>query len=184
GIAAEAALTAPLRAAADVVIDTSELPIAALRRLVEARFAAGAEAAPAIALVSFAYPAGLPREADLVLDARFLRNPFYDPELRARTGMDPEVAEFIESDPDFARYRGMIGDMLGLLLPRFVQEGKKYVTIAIGCSGGRHRSVHLVETLASYLAASGWRVSVTHRELSRDGASETAPRAGLAPASR
>lgn len=168
GIAAETALTAPLRTNADLVIDTSELPLQALRRLIEARFSAGAEAALTVALVSFAYPSGLPREADLVFDARFLRNPHYDQRLRERTGKDLEVANFIESDPDFARYRGMIGNLLGLLLPRFVQEGKKYVTIAIGCSGGRHRSVHLVETMASQLMAAGWRVSVTHRELSRD----------------
>jgi UPF0042 nucleotide-binding protein len=173
GIAAEQKATAPLRAAADLVVDTSDLPLPALRRMIEAKFADPAgendrQGGLTVSLISFAYPAGLPREADLVLDARFLRNPHYDPELRPLTGLDPEVAAHVEADPDFAAFFGKLADLLGLLLPRFVQEGKKYVTIAIGCTGGRHRSVHIVEKMAAHLAGLGWRVTVTHRELTRD----------------
>ena len=130
-----------------------------------------------MSLTSFAYPHGLPREADLVFDARFLRNPHYDPHLRPKTGLDPDVATYVEADPDFSAFFGQIVAMLTLLLPRFVQEGKKYVTIAVGCTGGRHRSVHIVEKLAARLAdslAAGagldmrcGQITVAHRELQR-----------------
>ncbi len=169
GIAAEQRLTAKLRQGADLAVDTTELPLPALRRLVERHFAtegiSTGKAGLEVGLVSFAYPAGLPREADLVFDARFLRNPHYDQKLRLGTGLDPEVAAYIEQDTDFTQYFDKICDLLGLLLPRFVQEGKKYATVAIGCTGGRHRSVWLVEKLASHLAPSGWHLHVTHREL-------------------
>ena len=175
GIAAETAITLPLREVADVVLDTSDLPLAALRRAVEARF--GLKSGPddrhmTVALMSFAFPAGLPREADMVFDARFLRNPHYDPILRPGTGLDADVAAYVEADPDFERFFAAILDMLQLVLPRFVQESKKYATIAVGCTGGRHRSVRIVERLAETLqqAASpnedtGWRVTKVHREL-------------------
>jgi RNase adapter protein RapZ len=182
GIAAETALTEPLREAADMVVDTSGLPIANLRRLIERHFGAEAgQAKLAVSLVSFAYPRGLPREADLVFDARFLRNPHYDPILRPRTGIDPEVGAYVEADPDFPAFFSRLAELVDLILPRFVQEGKKYATITIGCTGGRHRSVHLIEKLANHLTSraalqaandSGdppWRVFVTHRELARQG---------------
>jgi UPF0042 nucleotide-binding protein len=182
GIAAEIALTEPLREAADLVVDTSDLPIANLRRLIERHFGADADGVQmAISLMSFAYPKGLPREADLVFDARFLRNPHYDPILRAKTGLDPDVGAYVEADPDFADFFSRIAELIELVLPRFVQEGKKYATITIGCTGGRHRSVYLIEKLANHLIARAatcpigrggavsWRVFVTHRELARDG---------------
>jgi len=182
GIAAETALTESLREEADLVVDTSGLPVANLRRLIERHF--GAEAGHsrlAVSLVSFAYPKGLPREADLVFDARFLRNPHYDPILRPKTGLDPDVGAYVEADPDFSIFFSRIAELIELVLPRFVQEGKKYATITIGCTGGRHRSVHLIEKLANHLSlradarqADGdgkvpWRVFVTHRELVRNG---------------
>jgi UPF0042 nucleotide-binding protein len=135
----------------------------------------------AVSLISFAYPKGLPREADLVFDARFLRNPHYDPILGPKTGLDPEVGAYVEADPDFSNFFSRIAEMIELVLPRFVQEGKKYATITIGCTGGRHRSVHLIEKLANYLTSRAaaqqsseggkvsWRVFVTHRELHQDG---------------
>lgn len=182
GIAREVELTAPLREAADLVIDTSDTPLPALRRLVEARFSDNDTAAFGliVSLMSFAYPKGLPREADLVFDARFLRNPHYDPMLRPLTGLDASVAAYVEADPDFSAYFSQIEAMLALLLPRFVQEGKKYVTIAIGCTGGRHRSVRIVEKLAESLGAGsvlahgtldadGCQFTVAHRELAREG---------------
>jgi UPF0042 nucleotide-binding protein len=181
GIAQEQVLTATLREAADLVLDTSDLPIGAMRRRIEQHF--GADTATdqlAVTLVSFAYPQGLPREADLVFDTRFLRNPHYDPVLRPRTGLDPEVGGFIAADPDFATFFDRVAELVEMLLPRFVQEGKKYATVAIGCTGGRHRSVYCVEKLAARLNArpearraveepGGWRLHVMHRALAREG---------------
>ena len=184
GIAAEETLTAPLREAADLVIDTSDLPLPALRQRIERHFGApGAEGnrRMVVSLVSFAYAHGVPREADLVFDARFLRNPHYDPMLQPKTGVDSEVGAFIAADPDYPRFFATLTELIGLLLPRFVQEGKKYTTITIGCTGGRHRSVYLVEQLAEALqsrvaneTADGrhdveWQLNVTHRELAREG---------------
>jgi UPF0042 nucleotide-binding protein len=191
GIEIEQEITARLREAANLIIDTSDLPLARLRQLIERHFGRrGAEndARMVVSLISFAYAKGLPKEADLVFDARFLRNPHYDPILRPRTGLDPEVGGYIREDQDYAAYLSRITDLVDLVLPRFVQEGKKYATIAIGCTGGRHRSVYLIECLAAHLASrltavraagesglaqrSGlaqggddWRQTVTHREL-------------------
>ena len=178
GIRAEEISTAPLRRHADLVIDTSDLPLAELRRSIERRYRPGLAEdgdVPGMTLsfVSFAFPAGLPREADMVFDARFLRNPHYDPILRPRTGQDAEVAAYVEADPDFARFFEAVMSLLLLTIPRFVQEGKKYATIAIGCTGGRHRSVHLTERLARELKANRLlgmetlQVTVSHRELER-----------------
>ncbi len=163
GIALERLLTDRLRRAADLLIDTSTLPLPALRQMIEHRY--GAESpGMAISLVSFAFPHGLPREADIVLDARFLRNPHYEPMLKPLTGVDPRVGAFIETDPNLAPFFAHIKGMVDFLLPRFVQEGKKYATIAIGCTGGQHRSVFLIERLAAHLRLSGWQVGITHRE--------------------
>jgi RNase adapter protein RapZ len=184
GISAEEALTARLREGADLVIDTSGLPLPALRQQIERHFGSGGESGSGrlvVSLVSFAYAHGLPREADLVFDARFLRNPHYDPMLQPGTGLDPEVGAYIAADPDYPRFFATLTELIGLLLPRFVQEGKKYTTITIGCTGGKHRSVYLVEQLARFLesriageTAGGengveWQLNVTHRELAREG---------------
>jgi len=174
GIATETQLIAPLHELADWVIDTSELPLASLRQQIDNHFGPDTrddgQQGLSVSLISFAFPAGLPREAELVFDARFLRNPYYDAALRPRTGLDPAVAAHVEADPDFAAFFARLTDLLALLLPRFVQEGKKYATIAIGCTGGRHRSVTIVEKLASHLTEAGWRVTSSHRELAREGA--------------
>ena len=174
GIAAETRLIAPLHELADWVVDTSDLPLAQLRQQIDAYF--GIAAGPqegrqslSISLISFAFPAGLPREAELVFDARFLRNPFYDTALRPKTGLDGAVAAYVAADPDYAVFIDRLTGLLDLLLPRFLQEGKKYATVAIGCTGGRHRSVTIVEHLASHLTEQGWRVTATHRELAREG---------------
>ena len=182
GIEEEIALTAPLRAAADLVIDTTDMPPPELRQFVESRFSpwtGGAQEGLTVALMSFAYPAGLPREADIVFDARFLRNPHYVPELAPKTGLDADVAEYVAEDRDYLPFLNQIHAMLQLVLPRFVREGKKYATIAIGCSGGRHRSVTIVEALAKrlsapdgmghYEGAGKWPIMVMHRELARQG---------------
>ena len=134
-----------------------------------------------VSFLSFAFPAGLPREADMVFDARFLRNPHYDPILRPRTGLDAEVAAYVESDPDFDRFFQGLLALLELVVPRFVQEGKKYATIAIGCTGGRHRSVHIAERLARELKAGSslgmdvLQVNVIHRELERHAGASSSP---------
>ena len=178
GIKAEEASTSLLRDEADLVIDTSELPLAELRRRIEQRFQPalaeyGVVPGLIVSLMSFAFPAGLPREADMVFDARFLRNPHYDPILRPRTGQDADVAAYVEADPDFERFFEIIVSLMTLTIPRFVQEGKKYATIAIGCTGGRHRSVHIAERLSRELKANrilgmeALQVSVTHREMER-----------------
>jgi UPF0042 nucleotide-binding protein len=184
GIAAEQAITEELRDGADLVIDTSDLSLASLRGLIERAFGSDSDAAGgrlAVSLMSFAFARGLPREADLVFDARFLRNPFYDPILRSRTGIDPDVRAYIEADPDCEAFFRKIVELVELVLPRFVQEGKKYATLTIGCTGGRHRSVYLIERLASHLserivadrtirrAGTNWRLHVTHRELALEG---------------
>jgi UPF0042 nucleotide-binding protein len=182
GISREEQLTAELKEAADLVVDTTELAPVGLRQLIEAHFGSESPvrgtAGLSVGLISFAFSAGLPREADLVFDARFLRNPHYDPILRARTGLDSQVGAYVEADPDYAAFFAMIRSMLSLLLPRFVQEGKKYATIAIGCTGGRHRSVHLVERTSAFLAEAGWRPNVVHRELAREAVAEDANRRG------
>ncbi|HET6183421.1 MAG TPA: RNase adapter RapZ [Acetobacteraceae bacterium] len=178
GISKEQELTERLREVADLVLDTSDLPLAEMRAIIERRYGDGGAAGTprmAMTLVSFSYAHGLPAEADLVFDARFLRNPHYDPILRPRTGLDPEVAAYVEADRDFAPFMQAVQNLLDLVLPRFVQEGKKYATIAVGCTGGRHRSVHVVEKLAAHLARGdessyqpvSWLVQITHRELAR-----------------
>lgn len=157
GIQQETALLHPLLDAADWIIDTSDLPLPALRQRIEQRFGADPSVGPpmAVTLMSFAFPAGLPLDADMVFDARFLRNPHYDPILRPYTGRDPQVAAYIEADPDFGRFFDAIAGLVTMILPRFVQEGKKYVTIAVGCTGGRHRSVLIVERLSALVANAG-----------------------------
>ncbi|WP_419898482.1 RNase adapter RapZ [Roseomonas sp. USHLN139] len=166
GIAREEALLAPLRDAADALIDTTELPLPELRRQIERRFrvAEGPEGM-AVAVLSFAFPRGLPREADLVFDLRFLRNPHYDPALRPQTGRDPAVAGFIRADAEFGPFWQRMTALLDPLLPRYAAEGKKYLTVALGCTGGKHRSVLLAEMLAEHLAGQGWRIDLRHREL-------------------
>ncbi len=203
GIAAEIRLIATLRDAADLVLDTTDLSLPMLRRIIEQRFSGNStvDAGMTVSLISFAYPAGLPREAELVFDARFLRNPHYDPILRSKTGLDDDVAAYVEADPDFLPFMDKMTDLLALLLPRFVQEGKKYAGVAIGCTGGRHRSVRSIEMLAERLrtlqppGGGGadrpqqgrqglWRVVVTHRELMRGGLMRSqADSAGRVPGS-
>ncbi len=164
GIDTETVLTAPLRKGADWLIDTSDLPLSGLRRMIEQRFSK-TEPMLTLNLTSFAFPAGLPREADMVFDARFLRNPHYIPALRQKTGLDRTVVAYIQHDSGYEEFLSRITGLVLFLLPRFIQEGKKYATIAIGCTGGRHRSVALVEALATFLAERGWPARVDHRAL-------------------
>ena len=128
-----------------------------------------------IFVVSFSYKLGLPRAADLVIDARFLKNPYYDPELRPLTGMDPEVAAHVRSDPDYERFYARLRDMILPLVPRYAGEGKSYLTLAFGCTGGRHRSVALAEAMAQELRAEGHNVTLAHRDLERSKIEDAPP---------
>lgn len=178
GIAAERALVAPLKATADIVIDTTQLALPDLKRLLDGHFGhAHKRQGLTISCVSFAYRRGLPREADLVFDVRFLRNPHYAPALKPLTGLDPGVQAHVESDPGFASFETNLLALLQPLLPRYQAEGKSYLTIATGCTGGQHRSVFVTERLARALRAAGYEVSTTHRELAARGA----PIASAAP---
>ncbi len=166
GIRHERELVSPLRARADVTLDTSDLTLGALQRDLRGHFALDAAPGLVVFVTSFSYRLGLPREADLVFDVRFLANPHYEAALRPLTGRDEAVGTFIESDPDYASFFQALIQLLGPLLPRFQQEGKSYLTIAVGCTGGKHRSVYVAERLAAWLEAQGQRASVAHRDIS------------------
>jgi len=170
GIHHERVLVSPLRARADLVIDTTSLPPAEFKRTLLGHFGLESERGLVVFVTSFAYRNGLPREADLVLDARFLANPHYVAELKPLTGRDPVVAAHVAADPAFAGFMDSVTHLLEPLLPRFAAEGKSYLTIAIGCTGGRHRSVTVAERLAVWLRERGSRVELRHRELDDGGA--------------
>jgi len=164
GIAEERQLMAPLRRWADHVIDTTDLDSNALRQQVRARFAAGAEA-PTLSVVSFGFARGIPRNADNVFDLRFLKNPHWVDDLRPLTGRDAQVAGYIATDEAYEPAIGRIEDLVLTLLPRYQAEGKSYVTIAFGCTGGRHRSVHVAERVAARLRSAGFSPTIEHRDL-------------------
>lgn len=165
GIARERVLMAPLKAAADLVIDTSSSTLADLRRRIVAELGPQAEGRLTITVLSFSFRNGLPREADIVFDARFLTNPHYVQALRPLTGLDPGVRDHIAQDPDWRPTLDRLEALLMPLVPRYRAEGKSYLTIAIGCTGGRHRSVALAEELARRLRNAGWEPAVVHRDL-------------------
>jgi UPF0042 nucleotide-binding protein len=168
-LAAERELMAPLKAAADLVLDTSDLSLPDLRRLLAGRFGAE-QPGLAISVISFGFRNGLPREADPVLDVRFLHNPHYVAELRPGTGRDAEVQAFIRADPALEPFVADLQRLLAPLLPRYQSEGKSYLTIAFGCTGGRHRSVYLAELVAAWLRQTGWEATTVHRDLERSAA--------------
>lgn len=164
GIAHERRLVEGLRLRADRVIDTTRLTPGDLKRIVQADFDLG-RGGLAVAVVSFSYRHGLPREADLVFDVRFLANPHYDPALRPLDGRDAAVAGFIAADPALPVFLAGVTGLLDALLPRYESEGKSYLTIAIGCTGGQHRSVYVAERLVEWLRQKGRRVNLVHRDL-------------------
>ena len=165
GIERELRLLEPLQRAADIVIDTSLLTAHDLRRLLRARFTSDPQEGMSIFVTSFSFRLGLPREADLVFDMRFLSNPHYIDALRPLTGRDGAVGAHIARDPDFAPFLEGVAALLWKLLPRYAREGRAYLTIAVGCTGGRHRSVFTAEELARLLRERGWRATLTHRDL-------------------
>ncbi len=164
GIQRERQLMAPLRDCADLVIDTSQLSTAGLRQLIAGHFGPASAVQPTLSVISFAYRNGVPREADLVFDVRFLGNPHYVDELRPLTGADLPVRAYVEADPAFAPLMAHLEALLMPLLPLYQKEGKSYLTIAFGCTGGRHRSVVVAESFAARLRHAGREVAVQHRD--------------------
>lgn len=169
GLAIERQMLQPIRDNADHVIDTSLLSTHDLRRLLAGHYRTD-NAGMTISVSSFSYKYGIPREADLIFDVRFLKNPHWDMKLRPMTGKDLPVAEYIRQDPDFEAFFMSLLNFLFPLLPRYKDEGKSYLTVAVGCTGGRHRSVFVAEQLGTMLAAQGYLVALTHRDVDKKGA--------------
>ena len=165
GIARERELIAPLRRWADHVIDTTASTANDLRLELRNRFETGGGGDPALTVMSFGFARGLPRNADLVFDMRFLRNPHWDDKLRPLTGLDEAVGLHVRADPAYADAISRIEELLLILLPRYRAEGKAYVTVALGCTGGRHRSVHVAEKIAARLRDAGFSPTIVHRDL-------------------
>lgn len=169
GIRRERALMAELRGAADMVLETSEWSIHETRAQIYREFAGepGEEPSMIVSLSSFGFKHGTPYGADLLFDVRFLPNPHFVPGLREKTGQDPEVAAFLAAQPDYDEVLTRLNDLLSYLLPRYRRENRSYLAIAIGCTGGRHRSVAVAEALAGRLGQAGWQVRVAHRDSGR-----------------
>lgn len=165
GVMRELDLLVEIRERADTLIDTSELNVHELRFEIERLFAPRRQGRLSVTLQSFSYKRGLPRATDLVFDCRFLKNPYWQPDLRGGDGRDKAVAEFVASDSKFQPFFERVHDLARFLLPAYAEEGKAHVSIAFGCTGGQHRSVMMVETLAKALAEEGQQVSIRHREL-------------------
>ena len=170
GIAAERELLAPLRRWADMLIDTTRFSQNELKQAIRERFAEQSPKGVTVTVSSFGFARGVPPAADLVFDMRFLDNPHWVPELREQTGLDAPVGEHVESDPAFAPAFARIRDLLVELLPRYAAQGKTYVNVAVGCTGGRHRSVYMAEKLAAALRDAGFAPTVLHRNLGSRGA--------------
>lgn len=164
GIAREREELIGVRDLADSLIDTSALSVHDLRAKITESFSTDSAVPLMITVQSFGFAKGLPRAADLVFDMRFLRNPHYEDDLRPLTGRDDAVADYIREDPDYNDIYSRIRDLALRLLPRYAREGKSYFTIAIGCTGGRHRSVFVAENLCRDLASAGYSVKLAHRD--------------------
>ncbi|HEU0089974.1 MAG TPA: RNase adapter RapZ [Pseudonocardiaceae bacterium] len=169
GIAAERALLAPLRDEADLVLDTTGLSVHQLRAKIEHAFGGEASTRTRVTVLSFGYKYGLPMDADLVIDVRFLPNPFWIPELRDLTGLDRAVRNYVLSQEGAAEFLDRYLELLRLIGGGYRREGKRYLTLAVGCTGGKHRSVAISEALAARLAGEdGITVKVVHRDMGRE----------------
>lgn len=168
GIRLERRAISPLVEEADLVIDTTGSTVWEFKQRMTSLFEAhGAAGSLAITVVSFSYRRGVPREADMVFDVRFLKNPHYDPALRDKTGLDPAVGAAIAADPDCEGFLDDLTTLLARVVPRQQVEGKSYLTIAFGCTGGKHRSVYMAERLARWLSSRGGAVYRFHRDMPR-----------------
>jgi len=164
----ERELLAPLKAIADQTIDTTLFRPQDLREAIRGLYSDAKMQSPLrVRVVSFGFKYGVPADADLVFDVRFLRNPHYVPKLQPKPGTDPAVREYVLGDAETQEFLEMVRNFLAYLLPRYAREGKAYLTVGLGCTGGRHRSVVLSEELGAWFAAQGYRASVEHRDLAR-----------------
>lgn len=175
GIAREFDLLAGIRARADVLIDTSEMTPHDLRAELDRWYGGGVQQRLAVSVQSFSYKRGLPRGVDMVFDVRFLRNPYWQADLRPLNGTDAAVADYIASDPLFQEFFDRVRDLVLSLLPAFAAEGKSHLAVGFGCTGGQHRSVSVAERMGKALAGAGWQVSTRHREMERHAAMTQAP---------
>jgi len=169
GIAAERLLLTPLREEADLVLDSSSLSVHQLRAKIEDSFGTETSARTRVTVLSFGYKYGLPMDADLVMDVRFLPNPFWIPELREQTGLDPDVRNYVLSQEGAEEFLDRYHELLRLIGTGYRREGKRYLTLAVGCTGGKHRSVAISEELSALLSSEdGMAVKVVHRDLGRE----------------
>jgi UPF0042 nucleotide-binding protein len=165
GIAIDRAVMEPFRRWAEAVIDTSKLSAHDLQVVIRERFSSDTSLRSNITVSSFGFSRGVPHNADLVFDLRFLRNPHWDGNLRPLTGLDAAVADYVAADPKYDEAMQKILDLLRFLLPLYDTQGKAYINIAFGCTGGRHRSVHVAEAFGAWLRADGFALTVAHRDL-------------------
>ncbi|HXH48317.1 MAG TPA: RNase adapter RapZ [Terriglobia bacterium] len=168
GIRLERSLLKPMRQLADTVIDTSRMNVHELRQLIQDRFGGRRRKTMLISVLSFGFKHGVPHDADLVFDVRFLPNPNFVAGMREKSGVDPDVREYVESQALTREFISRLSDLLLFLLPNYVREGKSYLTIAIGCTGGRHRSVALAEYFSDFLDEEGFKTKIIHRDLRRN----------------
>lgn len=167
GIKREQEWLHPLRATASHVIDTSDMSAQDLRRQLTSLFGLARGERMTVTIMSFGFKYGVPREADIVMDIRFLANPHWIKELRPQTGLDKDVGDYVRNDPAWAPFMQNFQTLLAPLLPRYQQEGKSYLTIAIGCTGGRHRSVFTTEQMHEWLEQQGYSSTTLHRDIGR-----------------
>ncbi|MCB1532687.1 MAG: RNase adapter RapZ [Alphaproteobacteria bacterium] len=167
GIKEEAGMLSPLQERAELVIDTSDLSIHDLKHILKGHFGIEDQSLLNITLMSFGFKHGSPRTADIVMDVRFLKNPHWEEDLREKTGKDADVAAYIQADEGFDDFIENFKRLMNTVLPRYAREGKSYLTIAIGCTGGRHRSVFTVETLKSWLKNTGYQTHIEHRDIGK-----------------
>lgn len=167
GIKKELSLLFPLKEIADPIIDTTDLSIHDLRRIVSGHFEENRKNRLTVTIMSFGFKHGLPREADIVMDVRFLKNPHWDVKLRPFSGKDKNVAEYIEGDSSLEGFLRHFKDMIGPLFDRYSHEGKNYLTIAFGCTGGKHRSVYVSEKVCEWMGAKNILTTVEHRDIDR-----------------
>ena len=169
GIAAERVMLAPVRASADLIIDTSTLPVPALRASIENAFGSETVAQISVTVESFGFKYGLPMDADMVMDVRFMPNPHWVDELRPQTGQSPAVRDYVLAQPGATQFLQTYHQLLMLVADGYIREGKRYMTVAIGCTGGKHRSVAIAEALASSLGTDRRLTArVLHRDLGRE----------------
>jgi len=172
GIARERQMLKALRERADLVIDTTDLTPGELRRMLTGHFNGVRPNRLTAFVMSFSYRHGVPRESDLVFDVRFLANPHYEPEMREKTGLAPDVGAFIAADPQFDPFFDSLTRLMSVLIPGYINEGKRYLTIAVGCTGGQHRSVYVAERIGEWLKGQSLSVAVSHREVAVESQSQ------------